>query len=407
MKYSIIPLLALASSVLAAPHAHAHEHHLHRREPAVVYVTQTQVAYVDANGNPVTPTTASTAAAATSTSSSQGDDGSESTSIVDKKASQTTTLSSTTAASTTSSSSSSEDETSSATTSQSTSSSTSSSSGSIDGDLSDFEDPTEDFEDGVHKCSSLPTGQGVISLDWLDFGGWASVMNEDGETSTSCEDGYYCSYACQAGMSKTQWPSEQPSNGISVGGLYCKNGYLYKSNSDKSTLCEWGQDSSYAVNKVEKSIALCRTDYPGSENMVVPTLVEAGSKKPMSVVKEDGYYTWKGGKTSAQYYVNDAGVSVEDGCIWGTSGSGIGNWAPVVLGSGYTDGTTYLSIIPNPNNEDAPNYSVKIVAEDGATAQGECSYINGKYSGSSSSGGSSSDGCTVAVTSGTANFVFY
>ncbi|ODQ62974.1 hypothetical protein WICANDRAFT_27324 [Wickerhamomyces anomalus NRRL Y-366-8] len=338
MKYSIIPLLALASSVLAAPHAHAHEHHLHRRDPAVVYVTQTQVAYVDGNGNPITPSTTATQAA-TSTSTSQ-----------------------------------------------------------------DFEDPSEEFEDGKYKCSDFPSGQGVISLDWLDFGGWASVMNQNGDTSSTCKDGYYCSYACQAGMSKTQWPSQQPSNGISVGGLLCKNGYLYKSNSNKKSLCEWGQDSSYAVNNAKKSIALCRTDYPGSENMVVPTLVEAGSKKPMSVVKEDGYYNWRGGKTSAQYYVNDAGVSVEDGCVWGTEGSGIGNWAPVVLGSGYTDGTTYLSIIPNPNNKNSPNYSLKIVGQDGATAQGDCSYINGKYSGGP---GSESDGCTVSVTSGTANFVFY
>ena len=49
-------------------------------------------------------------------------------------------------------------------------------------------------------------------------------MNENGDTSSNCKDGYYCSYACQAGMSKTQWPSEQPSNGMSIGGLYCKNG---------------------------------------------------------------------------------------------------------------------------------------------------------------------------------------
>ncbi len=416
MKYSIIPLLALASSVLAAPHAHAHEHHLHRRDPAVVYVTQTQVAYVDGNGNPITPSTTATQAA-TSTSTSQGDDGSESTSVVDKKA-QTTTLASSsstsqsTSPSASASASTSNGDNASSSTSSSSSPSSSSSSGSgssgssngIDGDLSDFEDPSEEFEDGKYKCSDFPSGQGVISLDWLDFGGWASVMNQNGDTSSTCKDGYYCSYACQAGMSKTQWPSQQPSNGISVGGLLCKNGYLYKSNSNKKSLCEWGQDSSYAVNNAKKSIALCRTDYPGSENMVVPTLVEAGSKKPMSVVKEDGYYNWRGGKTSAQYYVNDAGVSVEDGCVWGTEGSGIGNWAPVVLGSGYTDGTTYLSIIPNPNNKNSPNYSLKIVGQDGATAQGDCSYINGKYSGGP---GSESDGCTVSVTSGTANFVFY
>ncbi|CCH45206.1 Septation protein [Wickerhamomyces ciferrii] len=402
MKYSIIPLLALASSVLAAPQPHAHEHHVHKRDPAVVYVTQTQVAYVDGNGNPITSTSAETQTQQEQT---------ESAAPVDKKV---TTLSSSSSqaqassATTASSSQGGDDSSSSASQTSSQSSATSSSgnggSGGISGDLSAFSDPTEEFEDGKYSCDSLPTGQGVIALDWLNFGGWASIMNMDGETSKSCQDGYYCSYACQAGMSKTQWPSNQPSDGKSIGGLLCKNGKLYKSNSDKKSLCEWGQKSANAVNKGKKSIALCRTDYPGSENMVVPTVIGAGESKPMSVVNEEGYYQWKGGSTSAQYYVNNAGISVEDGCVWGDASGTIGNWAPVVLGSGYSDGKTWLSIIPNPNNKNAPNYSIKIQAEDGATLNGDCSYINGKYSGGS---GSESDGCTVSVTGGAANFVFY
>lgn len=202
-------------------------------------------------------------------------------------------------------------------------------------------------------------------------------------------------------MSKTQWPSEQPSDGRSVGGLYCKDGYLYRSNTDTSYLCEWGHNSTIVVNKVDKDIAMCRTDYPGSENMDIPTLVSAGSSRAVSVVDEDSYYKWNGQKTSTQYYVNNAGVSVEDGCIWGEEGSGVGNWAPVVLGAGYTDGFTYLSIIPNPNNKTPPNFNVKIVANDGGSISGECYYENGSYN------GNGSDGCTVTVTSGTASFVFY
>lgn len=226
-------------------------------------------------------------------------------------------------------------------------------------------------------------------------------MNENGDTSSTCQDGYYCSYACQAGMSKTQWPSEQPSSGISVGGLYCKSGKLYKSNSDSKYLCEWGAQTSSFVSKLDKDVAICRTDYPGSENMNIPTLLEAGSSAPASVVDSSNYFTWKGGSTSAQYYVNNAGVSIEDGCIWGTSGSGVGNWAPVVLGSGVTGGKTYLSLIPNPNNSDAPNYNIKITGTSGSSVNGECSYIDGSYT------GSGSDGCTVTVSSGSANFVFY
>jgi hypothetical protein len=405
MKYTFVPLLALASTVLAAP---VHEHHMHKREAAVVVVTETQVAYVDINGNPVVgPSTTATAAAASTQAvvanvqvSATSTNSPSTTTLTPTTSSTAAAATSSTATTQTSSTAATHTTSSSAAAQTTTSHSSSGSSSGIDGDLSDFSNPS-DFQDGTIKCSAFPSGQGVIALDWMNFGGWASVMNSNGDTSSSCQDGYYCSYACQAGMSKTQWPSSQPASGISVGGLYCKGGYLYRSNTAKSALCEWGVDSSYAVNNADKEIALCRTDYPGSENMNVPTLVSPGSQKPMSVVNSDEYYNWNGGKTSAQYYVNDAGVSVESGCIWGTDGSGVGNWAPVVLGSGYTNGVTYLSIIPNPNNKTPPNYNIKIVATDGSVAQGDCSYIDGSYS------GSGSDGCTVSVTKGTANFVFY
>lgn len=107
-------------------------------------------------------------------------------------------------------------------------------------------------------------------------------------------------------------------------------------------------------------------------------------------------------KTSAQFYVNNAGVSLEDGCVWGTAGSGVGNWAPLNFGGGYTNGVAYLALIPNPNNYDALNYNVKIVAaDDDSTVLGDCKYENGKYN------DGSSDGCTVSVTKGKAKFVLY
>ena len=135
--------------------------------------------------------------------------------------------------------------------------------------------------------------------------------------------------------------------------------------------------------------------------MDIPTFVEAGSTMPLTVVNQDTYYMWQGQKTSAQYYVNNAGVSVEDGCIWGTQGSGIGNWAPLNFGAGSTNGIAYLSLIPNPNNGQALNFNVKIVAADSnSIVNGECKYENGAYSGGS-------DGCTVAVSKGRAQFVLY
>ncbi|CAK9437003.1 uncharacterized protein LODBEIA_P14780 [Lodderomyces beijingensis] len=272
---------------------------------------------------------------------------------------------------------------------------------SISGDLSAFSNPLEKFQDGVHSCDSVPTGQGVISVNWISGldGGWTTIMNGNGDTSQKCKDGYYCSYACQAGMSKTQWPSEQPSNGISVGGLLCKNGKLYRSNQDQDYLCSWGANNVKFDSQISKNVAICRTDYPGSENMNIPTLLSAGGDAPVSVVNGDNYYTWKGGRTSAQYYVNNAGVSIQDGCVWGTEGSGVGNWAPVVLGAGTTGGKTYLSLIPNPNNTEKPNYNIRI--EGGDDSQGDCKYENGNYN------GHGTDGCTVTVNSGNAKFVFY
>ncbi|CCF55769.1 hypothetical protein KAFR_0A03340 [Kazachstania africana CBS 2517] len=381
MKLSNLILLSTSAVAFAAPAGHRH----HEKRD-IVTVTE----YVDVNGNLIgySDGSATTIAAAATGATSVTSASKPTTTLVGEAVS----VAASTASSTTTSS-----ESSTTTTSVSTSTSTSS----ISGDLTAFEDPTVEFQDGTIACTDFPSGQGVIPVDWVDMGGYTSIMNFDGDTSTTCQDGYYCSYACQAGMSKTQWPSEQPSDGRSVGGLYCQNGYLYRSNTDTNYLCEWGQESASAVNNVSESIALCRTDYPGSENMNVPTLVEAGSSQPISVVNEDTYYMWEGQKTSTQYYVNNAGVSVEDGCIWGTEGSGVGNWAPVVLGAGYTDGNTYLSIIPNPNNKSAPNYNVKIVATDGSTINGDCSYVDGVFS------GDNSDGCTVTVTSGSAQFVFY
>lgn len=357
--------------------------------------------------------TASTSQGASSSSSSSATSTLESSSVSSssEEAAPTSTVVSTSSATQSSASSATKSSTSSTSPSTSTSTSTSSTSssssssssgsGSIYGDLADFSGPSEKFQDGTIPCDKFPSGQGVISIDWIGEGGWSGVENTDTSTGGSCKEGSYCSYSCQPGMSKTQWPSDQPSDGRSVGGLLCKNGYLYRSNTDADYLCEWGVEAAYVVSKLSKGVAICRTDYPGTENMVIPTYVEGGSSLPLTVVDQDTYFTWEGKKTSAQYYVNNAGVSVEDGCIWGTSGSGIGNWAPLNFGAGSTGGVTYLSLIPNPNNSDALNYNVKIVAaDDSSNVIGECVYENGEFSGGA-------DGCTVSVTSGKAHFVLY
>ncbi|CAI4051837.1 hypothetical protein SUVZ_14G2550 [Saccharomyces uvarum] len=403
---TIVSALPYAADIASDCTTTAHASHQHKRAVAVTYVYETVI--VDSNGQTVTPTATGTSSAGSSTTTlvSESSAATSSTKAVSSSSSataqkaSTTTLTSSSAPAT---STSKETSTTSSTTSVSTTtatSTTSSGTSSIYGDLADFSGPSEKFQDGTISCDEFPSGQGVIPIAWLDEGGWSGVENTDTSTGGSCKEGSYCSYACQPGMSKTQWPSDQPSDGRSIGGLLCKNGYLYRSNTDTDYLCEWGVDAAYIVSELSENVAVCRTDYPGTENMVIPAYVQAGDSLPLTVVDQDTYYTWQGMKTSAQYYVNNAGVSVEDGCVWGTSGSGVGNWAPLNFGAGSSDGVAYLSLIPNPNNGDALNFNVKIVAADDSTVIGECVYENGSFSGGA-------DGCTVSVTSGQANFVLY
>lgn len=414
---SALPALEISQNSADCTTTVTNEAHQHKRAVAVEYVYETVI--VDENGNVISsgrssPTTlAPTSAIATSTpavttlvaaSVVEASAPAAATPVVTSTSPVTTNetravQTSSAINSVTTTQTTAEAASSSTTTTQDTS--TSSAPGGIYGDLAPFTGPFKTFQDGVIPCSSFPSGQGVIAVDWIGSNGWSGIENPDKSTGGSCEDGSYCSYACQPGMSKTQWPSEQPSDGRSIGGLLCKDGFLYRSNVNSDYLCEWGLDTAVVVSELSKGVAICRTDYPGTENMDIPTFVQPGASIPLTVVNQDTYYQWKGLKTSAQYYVNNAGVSVEDGCIWGTEGSGVGNWAPLNFGAGYTNGITYLSLIPNPNNRAPLNFNVKIVPDgDGSVVNGECVYENGSYSGGS-------DGCTVAVTSGKAKFVLY
>lgn len=402
MKFTqatIAAFAALLSVSAAAPAAAAndadctttqvHAHHKHKRN--VVYDYQYVTVTVDNQGSSIASAVtdalapSSTAAASVSQVSSAPTFESET---------ETTAASSSAAASSAASSA--------PAPSGSSGSGSGSGSGSYPtGDLADYEDPSEEFEDGKYSCTDFPSGQGVVALDHLGFGGFSGIENSDGSTGGQCKEGSYCSYACQSGMSKTQWPSDQPSSGVSIGGLLCKNGKLYRSSSSKY-LCEWGQEKASVESKLSKSVAICRTDYPGTENMVIPTVVEGGSSSVITVIDQESYYKWKGGKTTAQYYVNNAGIDWTKGCVWGTDGSGIGNWAPLNFGAGYDNGIAYLSLIPNPNNLDSANFKVKIVADgDDSVVSGDCTYANGKYN------GDGTDGCTVGVTKGKAKFVLY
>lgn len=64
--------------------------------------------------------------------------------------------------------------------------------------------------------------------------------------------------------------------------------------------------------------------------MVVPLQCGPGTNRPLAVPDSSNSYVWQGKKTSAQYYVNNSGLDVKDGCKWGKPDGGIGNWAPLV-----------------------------------------------------------------------------
>jgi hypothetical protein len=136
--------------------------------------------------------------------------------------------------------------------------------------------------------------------------------------------------------------------------------------------------------------------------MVVPLACTPGSTQTLTVPSADTSYVWEGKSSSAQYYVNKAGVSLKEGCVWGQPNGGKGNWSPVVIGAGYSDNTTWLSISQNSLNSEPLDYNIKIVAAEGGKISGECRYENGKIYGQSSG-----DGCTVAVVSGSAQYVLY
>ncbi|KAH7035212.1 uncharacterized protein B0I36DRAFT_347026 [Microdochium trichocladiopsis] len=275
---------------------------------------------------------------------------------------------------------------------------------------------TADFPNKKIKCSSFPSDYGALPISWMGLGGWSGIQNvpsyklgdaaisfiETAIKGMGCRSNAYCSYACPAGYVKTQWPASQGATGQSIGGLYCNaDGYLELSRPQVKTLCMPGVGGVTVVNKLKKNVALCRTDYPGTENMVCPTDVQPGATVTLANVDTSDYYIWQNKKTTLQYYANKQGIPVEDACVWDCAQDhdGCGNWAPMIIGTGRTAGITYLSIFQNlPMSTAKPDYNVRMSGD----VTIKCGFSNGVYTGSSDT-----NGCTTGVGPGGAIIEFY
>ncbi|KAI0817765.1 beta-glucosidase-domain-containing protein [Xylaria sp. FL0064] len=266
-----------------------------------------------------------------------------------------------------------------------------------------------DFPDGELDCTTFPSDYGAVALDYLGMGGWSGLQFtpnfsledlavsfiETGVSKPSGQKGFY-SYACPAGYVKSQWPSAQGSTGQSVGGLFCNGqGKLELTRGDVTKkLCEKGIPGITIENTMSSGTSVCRTDYPGTENMVIPIDATAGSSSDLANIASESYYVWEGKATTLQYYVNKKGVSAEQGCRWvcDEDPKGCGNWAPINIGVGQSsDGTTYLSIFPNSAVSTAVlDFNIDISGDNSI----ECYY----HVGEGFSGGS--NGCTTGIPSG-------
>ncbi|KAI4127747.1 MAG: hypothetical protein LQ338_003058 [Usnochroma carphineum] len=303
----------------------------------------------------------------------------------------------------------------------SSSSSSSSSSSASSSDVSGGTGLDKEFPHGEIDCSEFPSDYGPIEITWMELGGWSGIQYATIEGGSvidivtgiaggrNCSAGAMCSYACPPGYQKSQWPSTQGSMGQSVGGLQCNSdNKLELTNPELSkTLCIKGTGATKVQNKLNTNAAICRTDYPGTEDETVPLNTQPGSENPLTCPDSSTYFQHDGNPTTAQYYVNNRGVPVQKACSWNTDGSGEGNWAPTYFGVGQDmNGKTWLSISStkqnNPKSYSPLDYVAEIVGDD---LSGKCRLKDGQYCSGDDYDDCNDTGCTVELMSGEASYV--
>lgn len=415
MKTSLLAFTAATATVaLAQPHAHLHRHqHGHPVKRAVTVTSNlpgpTDYAYI-LDGQPINIEQVCAGLAANSLKFADGTGpvGLCSTSTTTTQASTTTTTTTTGAPSSTAATSAAgqfynnNNNSSSSTSTSSAAAAASSWSASSVGTGTGV---TSTFPDGTIDCGTFPSNYGAVPLNYLGLGGWSGLQAVTivgnavsnivtGVSGQTCSEGMMCSYACPPGYQKAQWPSTQGSTGQSVGGIQCKGGKLWLTNSAlSSSLCIPGVGGVQAQNNAGSVVAICRTDYPGTESETIPVELQAGQTEQLACPNAATYYTWQGKSTSAQYYLNPIGIPASQGCQWGSPGGNIGNYAPINFGVGASDGKTWLSIFQN-----APTTSAQYqgTVEIQGNLSGTCKYSNGQYCGVT---GCNAQGCTVSTLS--------
>ncbi|KAF9739784.1 hypothetical protein PMIN06_007167 [Paraphaeosphaeria minitans] len=287
-----------------------------------------------------------------------------------------------------------------------------------DGSCSDCDKP---FPNRKFKCSEFPAGYGAFHLGNEGLGGWSGIQAPakrdvagyhdimtvptgscpDGRC---CSPGRFCSYACPNPYLKMSFPKMQGAKKESVGGLFCNsNGMLEMADGSLSkTLCGRGSSRVKIMvqSKLSKPVSLCRTDYPGTESETLPLTIDPGETKELANPDQKSYYFWDNKPTSAQYYVNNQGVSEAQACTWGNGEGDTGNRAPVNIGTSFDDilsNMGYTGLLQNkPTNPGAKlNFVIRFT---GDGVSNPCSYKDGQYY--NSYGGGNPDGCTASIADG-------